>query len=161
MSWRRRHAQERWSVWRAVPLLQSPSATGRPMPRLPRRSSFEAPSSCIRPRDRATRGRLAIKAPGGRWGSRAYQYSPRGIGRPFNDGMSAMGHSRLRWSRPRLAHVRFTSDSDHQPSKRDPALRATNRHARFVDCVRELSQRTRTTRRSQKVWPTMVGSGSG
>ena len=35
-----------------------------------------------------------------------------------------MGHSRLRWSRPRLVHVRFTSDSDRQPSKRDPSLRA-------------------------------------
>ena len=27
------------------------------------------------------------------------------------------GHSRLRRSRPRLVHVRFTSDSDRQPSK--------------------------------------------
>ena len=38
--------------------------------------------------------------------------------------MSQKGHSRLGWSRPRLVHVRFTSDSDRQPSKRDPALRA-------------------------------------
>ncbi len=38
--------------------------------------------------------------------------------------MSLLGHSRLRWSRPRLVHVRFNSDSDRQPSKRDPALRA-------------------------------------
>ena len=37
---------------------------------------------------------------------------------------SLHGHSRLRWSRPRLVHVRFNSDSDRQPSKRDPALRA-------------------------------------
>jgi hypothetical protein len=37
---------------------------------------------------------------------------------------SAVGHSRLRWSRPRLVHVRFNPDSDRQPSKRDPALRA-------------------------------------
>ena len=36
-----------------------------------------------------------------------------------------MGHSRLRWSRPRLVHVRFSPDSDRQPSKRDSALRAT------------------------------------
>ena len=36
---------------------------------------------------------------------------------------SGQGHSRLRWSRPRLAHVRFNSDSDRQPSNRDPALR--------------------------------------
>jgi hypothetical protein len=40
----------------------------------------------------------------------------------------AMGHSRLRWSRPRLVHVRFNSDSDRQPSKRDPALRAKIGH---------------------------------
>ena len=39
-----------------------------------------------------------------------------------------VGHSRLRWSRPRLVHVRFTSDSDRQPSKRDPSLRANKRH---------------------------------
>ena len=32
---------------------------------------------------------------------------------------SGVGHSRLRWSRPRLAHVRFNSDSDRQPSKRE------------------------------------------
>ncbi len=38
--------------------------------------------------------------------------------------MSALGHSRLRWSRPRLVHVRFNPDSERQPSKRDPALRA-------------------------------------
>ena len=38
-----------------------------------------------------------------------------------------LGHSRLRWSRPKLVHVRFNSDSDRQPSKRDPALRAKNR----------------------------------
>ena len=31
---------------------------------------------------------------------------------------SRSGHSRLRRSRPRLAHVRFNSDSDRQPSKR-------------------------------------------
>jgi hypothetical protein len=37
-----------------------------------------------------------------------------------------MGHSRLRWSRPRLGPVRFNSDSDRQLSKRDPALRATS-----------------------------------
>ena len=30
--------------------------------------------------------------------------------------------------RPRLVHVRFNSDSDRQPSKRDPALRAMTRH---------------------------------
>ncbi len=42
--------------------------------------------------------------------------------------MSPKGHSRPRWSRPRLVHVRFNSDSDRQPSKRDPALRAKNRH---------------------------------
>jgi len=35
-----------------------------------------------------------------------------------------LGHSRLRWSAPRLVHVGFNSDSDRQPSKRDPALRA-------------------------------------
>ncbi len=38
--------------------------------------------------------------------------------------MSLLGHSRLRWSRPRLVHVRFNSDSDRQPSNRDLALRA-------------------------------------
>jgi hypothetical protein len=37
---------------------------------------------------------------------------------------------RLRWSRPRLVHVRFNSDSDRQPSKCDPALRANRRHCR-------------------------------
>jgi hypothetical protein len=42
---------------------------------------------------------------------------------------SDMGHSRLRCSRPRLVHVRFASDSDRLPSKRDPALRATRRHS--------------------------------
>jgi hypothetical protein len=44
--------------------------------------------------------------------------------------MPASGQSRLRWSRPRLVHVRFNSDSDRQPSKRDPALRA-NQSRRF------------------------------
>ena len=38
-----------------------------------------------------------------------------------------VGHSRLRWSRPRLVHVRFTSDSDRQPSNRDPALWARSK----------------------------------
>jgi hypothetical protein len=38
--------------------------------------------------------------------------------------MPALGHSRLRWSRPRLVHVRFNPDSDRQLSTRDPALRA-------------------------------------
>ena len=38
-----------------------------------------------------------------------------------------VGHSRPRWSRPRLVHVRFNPDSDRQPSKRDPALRAKKR----------------------------------
>jgi len=41
--------------------------------------------------------------------------------------MSAAGHERPRWSRPRFVHVRFGSDSDRDPSKRDPALRATSR----------------------------------
>ena len=40
---------------------------------------------------------------------------------------SALGHPRLRWSRPRLIHVRFNSENDRQPSKRDPALRAIER----------------------------------
>ncbi len=44
--------------------------------------------------------------------------------------MSAWGHSRLRWSRPRLVRVRFNSDSDRQPSKRDPPLRARHGHQR-------------------------------
>ena len=39
---------------------------------------------------------------------------------------SLHGHSRPRWSRPRLVHVRFASDSDRQPSKGDPALRANS-----------------------------------
>jgi len=45
---------------------------------------------------------------------------------------SATGHSRLRWSRPRLVHVRFNSDSDRQPSKRDPALRANSDYRPFI-----------------------------
>ena len=39
--------------------------------------------------------------------------------------MSQLGHSRLRWSRPRVVHVSFTSESDSQPGKiRPPSLRA-------------------------------------
>jgi hypothetical protein len=45
-------------------------------------------------------------------------------------------HSRLRWSRPRLVHVRFTSDSDRQPSKRDPSLRARKRHHTYTGSAR-------------------------
>jgi hypothetical protein len=43
--------------------------------------------------------------------------------------IKAGGFSQVRraWSRPRLVHVRFDPDSDRQPSKRDPALRANNR----------------------------------
>jgi len=46
--------------------------------------------------------------------------------------MSALDHSRLRWSRPRLVHVRFNSDSDRQPSKRDRALRARSESKRSL-----------------------------
>jgi hypothetical protein len=47
-----------------------------------------------------------------------------------------MGHSRLRWSRPRLVHVRFNSDSDRQPSRRDRALRATFRLPQRSKCYK-------------------------
>jgi len=50
---------------------------------------------------------------------------------------SESGHSRLRWSRPRLVHVRFNSDSDRQPSNRDPALRAM--YGRCPRCKRNLT----------------------
>ena len=61
---------------------------------------------------------------------------------------SGVGHSRLRWSRPRLVHVRFNSDSDRQPSKRDPALRAM--YGRRPRCKRNL-----TFLRSVRVQPCM------
>jgi hypothetical protein len=52
------------------------------------------------------------------------------VHRSLVDFFNSIGHSRLRWPRPRLVHVRFNSDSDRQPSKRDPALRANGRHPR-------------------------------
>ena len=49
--------------------------------------------------------------------------------------MSEMGHSRLRWSRPRLVHVRFNSDSDRLPTNCDPSLRA---NSQLMHCSKPL-----------------------
>ena len=72
--------------------------------------------------------------------------------------MSLVGHSRLRWSRPRLVHVRFTSDSDRQPSKRDPSLRANKRPnlSPLIAPIRLLRRRRRVgleARLSRVPWP--------